>query len=488
MILIWFLTLLVASVLSQKNPNFVQNRSTIVHLFEWKWKDIAQECEDFLSKHGYGGVQISPPNENLILNRRQWYERYQPVSYVLETRSGNEEDFKDMTERCNKAGIRIYVDAVINHMSGGDGVGTAGNKGEASKKNFPGVPYTPEHFHTPCPINNYNDANEVRYCELVGLKDLDQGQEHVRTKIVDFMNHLIDLGVAGFRVDAAKHMHPDDLKVIFGRLKNLNTKHGFAKDAKAFIYQEISGQGGDAVTREQYTGVGAVLEFRYGHLLSKVFSKRDKMRYLDSWGPQWSLVNPGYDAVTFIDNHDTQRSERDILTYKNSKPYKMAVAFMLAHPYGTGRVMSSFDFVDSETSPPHDSEGNLISPGFRDDDTCTNGYICEHRWRQIYNMVGFRNVVDGTAVQNWQTLDDHQIAFCRGNKGFIALNNEGNINKKLHVCLPEGEYCDIISGSLVDGKCTGKVISVDGNGDAHISINSNEEDGLLAIHLKSKKQ
>lgn len=153
--------------------------------------------------------------------------------------------------------------------------------------------------------------------------------------------------------------------------------------------------GGDAVSREEYTGFGAVLEFRYGHLLSKVFNKKDKMRYLDSWGPKWSLINSGYDAVTFIDNHDTQRYESGILTYKNPKPYKMAIAFMLAHPYGTGRVMSSYDFTDKETPPPQDAEGNLISPGFKHDLTCTNGYICEHRWREIYNMVQFRNVVDG---------------------------------------------------------------------------------------------
>lgn len=40
---------------------------------------------------------------------------------------------------------------------------------------------------------------QVRNCELVGLKDLNQADEHVRKMIVDFMNDLIDLGVAGFR-------------------------------------------------------------------------------------------------------------------------------------------------------------------------------------------------------------------------------------------------------------------------------------------------
>lgn len=42
-------------------------------------------------------------------------------------------------------------------------------------------------------------VSQVRNCELSGLKDLNQGSEYVRRMIVDYMNHLIDLGVAGFR-------------------------------------------------------------------------------------------------------------------------------------------------------------------------------------------------------------------------------------------------------------------------------------------------
>ena len=53
------------------------------------------------------------------------------------------------------------------------------------------------------------------------------------------MNHMIDLGVAGFRVDAAKHMWPGDLGVIFSSLQNLNTGHGFPDGARPFIYQEV---------------------------------------------------------------------------------------------------------------------------------------------------------------------------------------------------------------------------------------------------------
>lgn len=34
------------------------------------------------------------------------------------------------------------------------------------------------------------------------------------------MNELIDAGVAGFRIDASKHMWPKDLLEVYAKLKN----------------------------------------------------------------------------------------------------------------------------------------------------------------------------------------------------------------------------------------------------------------------------
>lgn len=36
----------------------VPGRTTIVHLFEWKWRDVADECERFLAPKRFGGVQV----------------------------------------------------------------------------------------------------------------------------------------------------------------------------------------------------------------------------------------------------------------------------------------------------------------------------------------------------------------------------------------------------------------------------------------------
>ena len=72
-----------------------------------------------LGPYGFGGVQVSPPTEHAVIwhPRRPWWERYQPVSYKMISRSGNDAQFRDMVARCNKVGVRIYADAVINHMA-----------------------------------------------------------------------------------------------------------------------------------------------------------------------------------------------------------------------------------------------------------------------------------------------------------------------------------------------------------------------------------
>lgn len=55
---IFILALVSNSANAHKNPNYAAHHDVIVHLFEWKWSDIAAECERFLGPKGYGGVQV----------------------------------------------------------------------------------------------------------------------------------------------------------------------------------------------------------------------------------------------------------------------------------------------------------------------------------------------------------------------------------------------------------------------------------------------
>lgn len=175
------------------------------------------------------------------MDGRPWYERYQPLSYKLVTRSGSDQEFANMARRCNKVGVRVYADVVMNHMANGgpDTIGTAGSKATPSEKLYPAVPYGPSDFHDTCTIENYQNITQIRNCELVGLRDIDQSKKHVREILVAYMNKLISYCVAGFRIDGAKHMNPDDLKVIYKSVKDLNTACGFKAGARPFIFQEV---------------------------------------------------------------------------------------------------------------------------------------------------------------------------------------------------------------------------------------------------------
>lgn len=161
---------------------------------------------------------------------------------------------------------------------------------------------------------------------------------------------------------------------------------------------------------------------------------------------------------------------------------------MLAHPHGGNhpRVMSSFYFDDPSQGPPQTPEGDIISPGFEENDNCTNGWVCEHRWKPIANMVNFRANTDGTKVRFFTNIAENQISFCRGNKGFIVINNsEQSLNATLNACVPDGQYCDVISGDVVDGRCSGKIVIVK-NGKTTVSIPIQDSTGVLAIHVGAK--
>lgn len=413
-----------------------------VHLFEWQWSDVAQECETFLGPKGYSAVQISPPQEHI--QGDAWWTRYQPVSYQLQSRSGDAAAFADMVARCNAAGVDVYADAVINHTAADSGTGTAGSSYDSGSRSYP--VYSGNDFHAPCDISpsDYgNNADRVRTCQLVGLPDLDTGANYVQDTLAGYLNHLTSLGVKGIRIDAAKHMSPGDIAGILNRTND-----------PLYVFQEVIDLGGEAVSATEYTGLSDVTEFRYSASLGDVF-KNQKLAYLNGFGESWGFL-AGADAVVFTDNHDNQRGHgaggSNVLTYKDGSLYNLANVYMLAWPYGYPKVMSSYGFSNSDQGPP--AQGVYQGGSAQ----CGGAWICEHRWDAIANMVEFRNVTDGTGVNQWWDNGNNQIAFSRGAKGFVAINREGNdLTRAFSTGLPDGDYRNVAGNGACVSVSNGQV-------------------------------
>ncbi len=451
----------------------------IVHLFEWRWDDVAVECEAFLGPMGYDAVQVSPPAENHVVADnppRPWWERYQPVSYRLETRSGDRAAFAEMVRRCRDAGVDIYVDAVLNHMADADlehpehvftGIGTAGTR--FGPYDYPGL-YGYEQFHH-CGLTenddiwDFNDPVQVRTCELVDLADLATERDDVRDRLAAYLNDLIGLGVAGFRIDAARHMAPDDIRAILERL-----------DEAVFVYQEVIDPTPPAWS-EPYYPMGWVTEFQFSRAVSAAFVDGVPAR-LHGPGSIWETTPflPSGEALVFVDNHDNQRSHGGdhIVTHRDGALYDLAVAFMLAYPYGTARVMSSYAFDDAAQGPPTEPGTDAIARVHAADGLrCGQGaWVCEHRRQTIAPMVRFRSITAGAPVAHWWTDGAGQIAFARGDRGFIAINRDSTrtLAQRLQTGLAPGVYCNILDGAWQEGRCSGSTLTVDADGTAALTV------------------
>ena len=199
------------------------------------------------------------------------------------------------------------------------------------------MPFSSWDFNQPvCEVNNYNDPYNVRNCYLVGLNDLAGGKDYVRQKVADYINDLIDIGVKGFRVDAAKHMWPGDIEAIQGLLKDIDGE-------RPFIFHEVIDHGGEAIGMGEYTHLGKVTEFNVGRWLACI--RDNGFECYD--GYPGDLLD-GLSALTFVDNHDNQRGHGGagaVLTYREDYHYKLATAFHLGHHYGFKVRITSHELV-----------------------------------------------------------------------------------------------------------------------------------------------
>jgi alpha-amylase len=137
-----------------------------------------------------------------------------------------------MIQTCRKNGVRVYADAVVNHMSGAASNVRRNNFGQCAyfdmnstasspfysgqysyNKNqwgddyaleYPAVPYTQSDFHCDRALNDYASGFVMNYGWLVGLPDLNTEKDYVQDRIATYMATLLSIGFSGIRIDAAK--------------------------------------------------------------------------------------------------------------------------------------------------------------------------------------------------------------------------------------------------------------------------------------------
>ncbi|KAH9058949.1 glycoside hydrolase [Lactarius deliciosus] len=426
------------------------NKAVIAQMFEWTWDSVAAECTTFLGPAGYAFVQVSPAQEHI--QGPEWWTDYQPVSYTLTSKRGTRAQYADMISTCHTAGVGVIADTIWNHMSQqNSGTGVAGSN--FTHYVYPGI-YQDRNFHH-CGLEpndnivNYDNEAEVWTCQLNGLADLATDTDDVRQRLAAYTNDLISLGIDGLRLDASKHMNPNDIANILTRLTT-----------RPYVTQEVIYGAGEPVTPALYTGNGDVQEFRYTYTLKDAFlaSGISSLQDLDNRG--W---------VAGICNHDTERNKASLNAYSPSNAYTLATVFSLAHPYGRTSVLSSYtNFYNNDAGAPNSGTGS-----------CT-GNVGTNGWT-IAGMVGFRNQVGSAPLTGWISPSSQRIAFSRGSLGFVAINNaDSEWSATFMTGLPAGSYCNVVDGTSAAVMCPGTAFTISNDGSLVATVGARQ---AIAVHV-----
>jgi alpha-amylase len=306
----------IAALLSPSLALANQQPTAIFHAFNENYKDIENyACK--LAEQGYSHLQISPPQKSNP--SPEWWARYQPVEYGVIEGKGSKQDLQNLINKAHGCGIKVIADVVLNHMANMNEFRNLNNFPE-----FDGVD-----FHSRCSIN-YSDGNTTteQKCWLGGdLPDLKSERLNVREIHKRHLKTLVDMGIDGFRFDAAKHIEERYVKDYINYVNQIS-------QGKTWNYLEVIE---DKDTRgESYNQIAAITDFRLCNTMLGAFSGGD----LRSLKVPNALNDPR--SVTFGRNHDTApdiNSEPPSCKYDDAGNAHLATAYVLARESGTPLIL-----------------------------------------------------------------------------------------------------------------------------------------------------
>ncbi len=314
----------------------VEQPTAIFHAFNQHYSEIEKfVCK--LADQGYSHIQTPPTQKSNP--SPEWWARYQPVDYSVIAGRGSQDDLKKLINQAHSCNIKVIADVVFNHMANLDG-----NDSFENLTQFPGLSI--KDFHTvpsnpgqkPCDIN-YSDGNrnsEIN-CWLGGLPDLIY-TNNVKKIQKAHLKKLLDLGIDGFRFDAAKHMPAD---VVNEYIKYINKE----SQSKTWNYLEVITD--SDTSAKDYNSIAAVTDFVLYNSLKNAFTFGGDLRSLRV--PK-AVDDPR--SVTFGRNHDTIReiNSSAINPYSDRSDSYLATAYVLARESGTPLVLN-WDNADAAFIP-----------------------------------------------------------------------------------------------------------------------------------------
>jgi alpha-amylase len=389
----------------------------VLHAFDWPYSRVTQQATE-IANLGYKGVLVVPPLKSG--SDCAWYIRYQPQDYrVIDHCRGNTESYKAMVSALRSKNVKVYADLVLNHMANErngalDFPGTAALNDYRTRSSYFQLQrlygslsnnlFGAGDFHEARCIENYNDRYQVQHWRLCGgagdrgLPDVN-GNSWVIQQQRAYVKALNDIGVDGYRIDAAKHMTNEHLRAVF------------SSDlvGSRMVYAEIITGGGAGngeydqflapFLRDMPSNFGAY-DFPLLNTLKNAFSFSGSMNALVDPGAYGQALSP-FRALTMPITHDIPNNSGFRYLLFDPTDEKLAYAYVLGRDGGVPMVYS--DYTRGDNSRWYDA----------------------HKNADLVKMVRFHNRMQGIS-QEVLAYNNCAIFWRRGQDGIAGINKCGN--------------------------------------------------------------
>lgn len=281
---------------------------------------------------GVDGIWLSPISES------ESYHKYSVEDYCsIDDEYGTMEDFKKLIDNCKTRGINVIIDFVVNHSS---------NKHPWFEKAVEEVKdgkldgYA-KYYHI---VKADDKVGDTRYHNIPDteyyyegdfspeMPDLNLSNPDVRNEIKDIMKFWLDIGVAGFRLDAIKYYDTggDDGQEFCKWLVDT------ARELKDDVYIVGENWSGTSTIADWYTtGIDSQFNFPMSEAIGQFETSarsgdvKRLCRSLKNWGETIRKKNENAIDCSFLSNHDQVRSGASLA--KDLVQQKLAaMCYMLA--------------------------------------------------------------------------------------------------------------------------------------------------------------
>jgi glycosidase len=278
---------------------------------------------DYLQELGINAIWLMP------IHPSPSYHGYDVINYyAVNPEYGTMNDFKHLLSEAHKRNIKIIIDLVLNHTSSQHPFFLNANRGPDSE-------YRDWYVWSNTAGDHWHQGNGGYYYGYFTseMPDLNYRNPAVTEQMFNMVKYwLTDVGIDGFRLDAAKHLIEEG-----NRLENTESTHQWLKG----FYTFYKGIDSNAYTVGEVYGAGGFLATKYTRQTEHVFNFEVASGILNSVAGEantgvnsaWNLTlkdikNGEY--ATFLTNHDQNR----VMSVLNGdvEKAKLAATILLTSP------------------------------------------------------------------------------------------------------------------------------------------------------------